>query len=196
MDALPLSKANLVNLEFTALGPLTPLRLLLTDRRRPPRANPSHETHSSEGGGISYGSDGSPVCLRHRAPGSSRADPTVRPQSAHGGPGGPQFALMMTLEKQGPCSQVDLGRRYALDKTTVSRNLKLLERSGWIESSIGIDRRKRQFVLTAAGREQLAIAKPKWKEAQNQLRSGMTDEQWDAMFRTFRAVTQTAQALM
>jgi DNA-binding MarR family transcriptional regulator len=108
----------------------------------------------------------------------------------------PQFALMMTLEKQGPCSQVDLGRRYALDKTTVSRNLKLLERSGWIESSIGIDRRKRHFVLTAAGREQLAIAKPKWKDAQNQLRSGMTGEQWDAMFRTFRAVTQTAQALM
>ena len=107
----------------------------------------------------------------------------------------PQFALLMTLEKQGPCSQVDLGRRYALDKTTVSRNLKLLESHGWIESSVGSDRRKRQFSLTANGRARLAEAKPKWKLAQDQLRSHMTAEQWDAMFRTFRSVTQTAQSL-
>jgi hypothetical protein len=31
MDPLPLSKANLVDLEFTPLGPLNPLRLLLTN---------------------------------------------------------------------------------------------------------------------------------------------------------------------
>ncbi len=30
MEQLPLAKANLVNLEYTALGPLSPLRLLLT----------------------------------------------------------------------------------------------------------------------------------------------------------------------
>jgi DNA-binding MarR family transcriptional regulator len=107
----------------------------------------------------------------------------------------PQFALMMTLEKQGPCSQVDLGRRYALDKTTVSRNLKLLERNGWISSSAASDRRKRQFTLTAAGRKRLAVAMPVWKKAQNQLRSGMAAEQWDAMFGVFRTVVQAAQAL-
>ncbi len=107
----------------------------------------------------------------------------------------PQFALMMTLEQQGPCSQADLGRRYALDKTTVSRNLKLLERNGWIASSAVSDGRKRQFKLTASGQARLAAAKPEWKKAQNELRSGMSDEQWDAMFRVFRAVTQAAQTL-
>jgi DNA-binding MarR family transcriptional regulator len=101
----------------------------------------------------------------------------------------------MTLNEQGPCSQVDLGRRYALDKTTVSRNFKLLERNGWIESSVVSDKRKRQFTLTAAGRERLAAAKPEWKKAQNQLRSGMTSEQWDAMFHVFRTVTHAAQIL-
>ena len=40
MDALPLSKANLVNLEFTALGPLTPLRLLLTDPAASAKSKP------------------------------------------------------------------------------------------------------------------------------------------------------------
>src|SRR5580700_11124496 len=94
----------------------------------------------------------------------------------------PQFALMMTLEKQGPSGPVDLGRRYALDKTTVSRNLRLLERKGWIESAASKDKRKRQFVLTAAGRKRLEAAKPKWKKAQDDLKSTMSAEEWDAMF--------------
>jgi hypothetical protein len=36
MEALPLAKAQLVNLEFTALTPLTPLRLLLDGQPRRP----------------------------------------------------------------------------------------------------------------------------------------------------------------
>ncbi len=35
MESLPLGKARLATFEFTALGPLTPLRLLLTET--PPR---------------------------------------------------------------------------------------------------------------------------------------------------------------
>jgi DNA-binding MarR family transcriptional regulator len=104
----------------------------------------------------------------------------------------PQFALLTTLNKQGPCSQVALGRRYALDKTTVSRNLQWLERKGWIASSSTGDRRERRFKLTADGREQLAAARPEWKKAQAQLRSGMTGKAWDAMFRTFATVTKAA----
>jgi hypothetical protein len=40
MDALPLSRANLANLEFTALGPLTPLRILLAEPTAAPKSNP------------------------------------------------------------------------------------------------------------------------------------------------------------
>jgi DNA-binding MarR family transcriptional regulator len=107
----------------------------------------------------------------------------------------PQFTLMLTLEKAGPSSQVDLARRYALDKTTVSRNLRLLERKGWIESAASKDKRKRQFVLTAAGRKRLEAAKPKWKKAQDDLKSTMSAEEWDAMFQVFRNVAQAAQNL-
>jgi DNA-binding MarR family transcriptional regulator len=105
----------------------------------------------------------------------------------------PQFALLMTLRKQGPCSQVALGRRYGLDKTTVSRNLKWLERQGWIAESRTASRRERQLWLTAAGEKQLATALPEWKRAQAQLRSAMTAGQWESMFRTFRTVARAAQ---
>jgi DNA-binding MarR family transcriptional regulator len=105
----------------------------------------------------------------------------------------PQFALMLTLEAHGPSSQVTIGRAYALDKTTLSRNLKLLERKGWIAALAARDRRERQFTLTAAGRTRLAAAKPEWKRAQDQLRSAMTAAQWNAMFDAFRTVARAAE---
>jgi len=40
MDALPLAKADLAAFEFTALGPLMPLRLLLAPAAAPARGNP------------------------------------------------------------------------------------------------------------------------------------------------------------
>lgn len=107
----------------------------------------------------------------------------------------PQFALLATLEQAGPCNQVDLGKRYSLEKTTVSRNLRLLEGKGWIAASIGKDRRERKFTLTAAGREMLAAAKPQWKKTQDELLAGMSTPQWDEMFRMFGAVTSAAQRL-
>ena len=107
----------------------------------------------------------------------------------------PQFILLMTLGKLGSGSETELGRHLGLDKTTVSRNLRLLERYGWIVSSIGLDRRKRQFELTPAGRERLALALPEWKKAQDQLRDALAPEDWAALFRISRLVANVAQGL-
>ena len=87
-------------------------------------------------------------------------------------------------------SQISLGRSYGLDKTTVSRNLKWLERRGWITSSPAADARQRQFTLTADGRKQLNLALPHWRKAQAEPRSQMGAAHWDAMFRAFQAVTR------
>ena len=106
----------------------------------------------------------------------------------------PQFALLMTLDKHGAVSQAALGRRYALDKTTMSRNLKLFEREGWITASSADDKRERRFAITAAGHARLAAARPEWKKAQDDLRAGMTAKQWNAMFETFRIAARAAQA--
>jgi len=107
----------------------------------------------------------------------------------------PQFSLLMMLDQIGPANPIDIGRRISMDKTTVSRNLRLLERYGWIESTIGTDRRVRQFALTAAGRERLAAALPAWNKVQAQLRAAVAPEAWDMMFRVSRLVAQAAHDL-
>ena len=104
----------------------------------------------------------------------------------------PQFALLMALDKAGPASQAAIGRALALDKTTISRNLRVLERSHWITVSSGEDKRERRLALTAEGHGRLAAARPAWKKAQDHLRAGMTAKQWDAMFDAFRIAARTA----
>jgi len=104
----------------------------------------------------------------------------------------PQFALLMTIDRVGPCNQSALVERHALDKTTVSRNLKWLERQGWVRSSVGTNRRERELALTAKGRKRLAAARPKWRKVQESLQSEMSEAEWNAMFRAFRSVTTAA----
>ena len=105
---------------------------------------------------------------------------------------GAQFALLSVLKSQGPCSQAAISERFALDKTTLSRNLTLLKNKGWIESAEADDGRERRYVLSAAGERRLAAAGPAWRRAQEHLRSSMTEKEWDAMWKAFRTLTTAA----
>jgi DNA-binding MarR family transcriptional regulator len=106
---------------------------------------------------------------------------------------GTQFALLSVLSSRGPCSQAAIGHRFALDKTTLSRNLKLLKSHGWIETTAAEDGRERRYVLTAAGEKRLAAAKPAWQRAQEHLRSSMTAKEWNALWKLLHTMTAAAQ---
>jgi DNA-binding MarR family transcriptional regulator len=106
----------------------------------------------------------------------------------------PQFALLSALDAQGPCSQAAIGRRFALDKTTLSRNLKRLKERGWIDTAAAADGRERRYVLSRLGRRRLSAARPAWRRAQAQLRTSMSQQQWDAMWKALRVITAAARA--
>ena len=103
-----------------------------------------------------------------------------------------QFALLSVLERRPGSNQSMLARALAFDKTTLSRNLALMQRKGWIEHAGTDDLRERGFYLTAAGRKLLVASQRHWRRAQNRLRAVMTKEQWDAMWNVFRNVTNLA----
>jgi DNA-binding MarR family transcriptional regulator len=105
----------------------------------------------------------------------------------------PQFALLSVLHAVPGCNQATLARRLDFDKTTLSRNLKLLEKNGWIEHAASGDSRERGYRLTTTGAKLLAAAKPGWKRAQNRLRSAMTASQWETMWQTFGNITDAAR---
>jgi len=77
-----------------------------------------------------------------------------------------QFSILAVLSRSGPLTQSRLASATVTDRTTLTRNLRLLEAKGLIRVERGADRRQREVGLTEPGRKALAKAYPLWKEAQ------------------------------
>ena len=89
-----------------------------------------------------------------------RFDEAMRPLDLTSG----QFSLLMSLNRRTPPSVGPVAALLAMDRTTVTANLKPLERRGLVETAIDPDdRRGRLLILTGAGRKLLAAALPIWK---------------------------------
>ncbi len=73
-----------------------------------------------------------------------------------------QFETLGTLSL-GPSSGRVLAQQLALDKTTLSRNLKTLVESGLVEAAPGEDARIVIYALSTAGRKRLVKAMPLWQ---------------------------------
>ena len=72
------------------------------------------------------------------------------------------------------------------DRTTLTRNLKPLERKGLVEIVPGEDRRVRMVSITDAGRIAFERAKPLWAEAQAAMVERLGDEDWQALITVLR----------
>ncbi|MFJ3334554.1 MarR family winged helix-turn-helix transcriptional regulator [Streptomyces sp. NPDC086766] len=67
------------------------------------------------------------------------------------------YTLLGHLEESGGCRTTDLAAHYALDKSTVSRQVSALERAGLVERRLDTDDHRVQALrLTEAGRRILA----------------------------------------
>ena len=82
-----------------------------------------------------------------------RFDEALRPLGLTSG----QFSLLMSLNRPEPPTIGQVAGVLAMDRTTLTANLKPLARRGLVEIRVdAADRRSRRLVLTAAGRSLLA----------------------------------------
>jgi DNA-binding MarR family transcriptional regulator len=104
------------------------------------------------------------LCLHvHRAARAlaRRFDDVLRPLGLTNG----QFSLLMSLNRPEPPTLGSVASLLAMDRTTLTANLKPLERRGLLTVSVDKgDRRSRRLALTAAGRRLLVKAYPVWKD--------------------------------
>jgi DNA-binding MarR family transcriptional regulator len=103
-----------------------------------------------------------------------RFDQAFRPLDLTSG----QFSLMMSLNSLDAPSIGYVSALLAMDRTTLTANLKPLERRGLVSVRVDeVDRRSRRVNLTPAGRALLAAALPIWRETHAAVESliGMSD---------------------
>ncbi len=103
-----------------------------------------------------------------------RFDQAFRPLDLTSG----QFSLMMSLNSLDAPSIGYVSALLAMDRTTLTANLKPLERRGLVTVKVDdADRRTRRLILTPAGRALLAAAMPIWRQTHAAVESliGMSD---------------------
>ena len=90
-----------------------------------------------------------------------RFDEVFRPLDlTHG-----QFSLLTSLNWPEPPSIGSVAALLAMDRTTLTANLKPLERRGLVKVSVDKDdKRSRRLTITTAGRALLAKAYPLWRQ--------------------------------
>ena len=77
-----------------------------------------------------------------------------------------QFSLLVATQNLGPVTISTLAEAMVMDRTTLTRNLKPLEREGFLVTTLGTDQRSREVSLTDKGLIKLNEALPMWEQAQ------------------------------
>lgn len=93
-----------------------------------------------------------------------------------------QFFLLQTIGERQAISLTDLGRLTELDRSTVGRNVRVLERMGLVESGRGAtDQREALVSLTIKGRTRTKEAVPIWEDTQKTFAARLGVEQVEAL---------------
>jgi DNA-binding MarR family transcriptional regulator len=77
-----------------------------------------------------------------------------------------QFTLLTALKEHPLSRTLDLGEALAMDQTTLSRTLRIMEREGLIARNPGEDRRESHWTLAAEGSNRRRRGQRRWSAAQ------------------------------
>lgn len=129
------------------------------------------------------------LCLHvHRAARAlaRRFDVVLRPLGLTNG----QFSLLMSLNRPEPPTLGSVASLLAMDRTTLTANLKPLERRGLLKVSVDReDRRSRRLVLTATGKTLLSKAYPAWRKAHAETERQLAGMNADTLRNALRALS-------
>src|SRR6266478_8633329 len=89
-----------------------------------------------------------------------------------------QFSILGAIARLGDANLRQLEHTLAIDQTTLTRSLKLLERNGAIDRVPHPDGRIKAMTLTSKGRKALEAARPLWTRAQDKVLRELGTTAW------------------
>jgi len=104
-----------------------------------------------------------------------------------------QFSLIMSLNRPGPAGMKSVADLLAMDRTTLTAALKVLERRGLVAIRVDPkDKRGRLLSLTRSGQAVLKAAVPLWKATQGAITALPALEQPDRLRAELTALSRPA----
>lgn len=104
----------------------------------------------------------------------------------------PQFSLLNDISsRENGISVNELADRAMMDQTTVTRNVEMLRKNGYVDvKTEDSDSRKKCITVSETGKNKLALAMPHWQEAQARLEQVVGKEQYLALLKTLSVLRE------
>jgi DNA-binding MarR family transcriptional regulator len=135
------------------------------------------------------------VCVCNKARRAARAVTRLYDQALE--PAGitvTQYSLLRMLLRVGEQPITAVAEATGLDRTTLARNLRALEKEGLVAFEPGRDRRERHIAVTAVGRRRVERATPRWEAVQAQIRGALGEQEYAHLFALLGRLERMAAA--
>ncbi|MBI4772947.1 MAG: MarR family transcriptional regulator [Deltaproteobacteria bacterium] len=104
-----------------------------------------------------------------------------------------QFTALMAAHLRGPITLTKLADLTVTERTTLTRNLNILESKGFLSIEAGRDRRERLVTITEKGRETLMAAIPLWEVAQTHIEKGLGKDRLESFLGGLSEITSLSR---
>lgn len=105
-----------------------------------------------------------------------------------------QFTALAIANRSGPISITELSRTMDVERTTLTRNLQLLQRDGLVKLGAGADARSKTVIVTGKGRNRIREAQPLWEAAQEEVLRVFGRKRWKSLRGELDAVRRTLRS--
>jgi DNA-binding MarR family transcriptional regulator len=105
-----------------------------------------------------------------------------------------QLNILVAVACMRQARPVDLCRILCMDKSTLSRDVKVMQRHAWLEEGTGEDARTRLLRITPQGSDLMEKCLPAWRAAQARAKDLLGEEGTAVLLRAAGAPWQVARA--
>ena len=92
-----------------------------------------------------------------------------------------QASILSVLQAKNSWTMAELSDRLGMDRTTLVRNLRPLQRDGLVRSAGGGRGRLVELAITPKGRKQIEKLAPAWKSAQTAVVKTLGENRWSTI---------------
>lgn len=105
-----------------------------------------------------------------------------------------QCSLLLDIFLNENISVSDLGNLLLMDQSTVTRNIELLRKSGYIDiKKVEKDSRKKSISITDIGLKKLEEATPLWEEAQRKIENGIGEKRFEELLKILKEIEELVE---
>jgi DNA-binding MarR family transcriptional regulator len=98
-----------------------------------------------------------------------------------------QGSILVSINSKDSWTMAELSDWLGLDRTTLVRNLRPLQRDGFVKTVGGGRGNRVELTITAKGRKQIEKLTPAWKAAQSAMVKTLGEQRWSAILSDLEA---------